>query len=162
MPRSAGGFSLVELMVVVTIISIMMMMAVPTYDRIRRKARATAIANDFRVYAAAFQAHAHAAGSWPDDTPAGGIPPGMTADELNLNQWTATTSIGGKFKWERHLLINGTQYNAALSIASTADTSPLNDADLMEQLDRELDDGNLSQGNFQIGDDYSPVYIIER
>ena len=48
-PRSIAGFSLVELMVVVTIISVIMAMTIPSYRRLQKKARAAAIINDFRV-----------------------------------------------------------------------------------------------------------------
>src|SRR3954471_19507652 len=90
-PRSTAGVGLVELMVVVTIISMIMLAAVPTYNRIQRKARASTIVNDFRVFAAVFQAHAHETGSWPAETPAGVVPTGVNTSEINFQAFTRIT-----------------------------------------------------------------------
>ena len=116
-PRSVSGVGLVELMVVVTIISMLMLAGVPTYNRIQRKARASAITNDFRVFAAVFQAHAHETGSWPAET--------------------------------------------AVGIASSATSTVILDVDLMREIDRALDDGDLTTGSFRLGGDGGPLFILE-
>src|SRR5258708_3970631 len=114
-PRSTAGVGLVELMVVVTIISMIMLAAIPSYTRIQRKARAAAVANNFRVFAAVFQAHVHETGSWPPATAAG---------------------VG-------------------------AASGVLLDMDLLEEIDRELDDGDLNAGSFRLNADGGPIYILE-
>lgn len=168
LPRSAAGvIGLVELLVVVAIISMLMMAAIPTYERIKRKARAGAVANDFRVFAAAFQAHAHEAGAWPPEAAAGDIPTGMNATELNAKDWQRVTPIGGKFDWDYNQVhpggtSAGGRWTAAIAIASTSDSSVIMDADLLEELDRVLDDGNLSTGNFRLSGEGGPLYILER
>ena len=91
-PRSkAGVMSLVELMVVVLIISMLFLAAVPAYQRIQRKARASAIANDFRVFGAVFQAYAHEKGAWPPEAASGVVPTGLTA--ADLNHFTAVSGV---------------------------------------------------------------------
>jgi len=80
--RATDGFSLVELMIAVLIISLLFFMAVPTYQRIQRKARATTVVNDFRVFGAAFQAYAHEKGSWPPEAGAGVVPTGMSQQDF--------------------------------------------------------------------------------
>jgi prepilin-type N-terminal cleavage/methylation domain-containing protein len=99
LPRSTAGVSLVELMVVVTIISLLFLTAVPTYQQIQRKARASAIVNDFRVYAGVFQAYAHENGTWPPEAAAGVVPTGITAQDLKIDAWMSVTPMGGKFDW---------------------------------------------------------------
>ncbi|MSU66465.1 MAG: prepilin-type N-terminal cleavage/methylation domain-containing protein [Opitutus sp.] len=57
--RPAGlrrGFTLLEIMVVVTIISVLAMLVVPAFARIQRRAKTTTIMNDFRVFETAFVA----------------------------------------------------------------------------------------------------------
>lgn len=168
LPRSAAGVGLVELMVVVTIISILMLAVVPTYNRIQRKARASAVANNFRVFAAVFLAHAHEAGSWPPDSTAGVVPTGMTNDELKAESWTRITPIGGQFQWAfNEVQPGGTspggRWRAALVISNSADgTSPvLIDSDLFEEIDLELDDGNLNTGSFRLSADGTPLFVLE-
>jgi type II secretory pathway pseudopilin PulG len=58
-PRSTAGVGLVELMVVVLIISMLMALAVPSYQRVRKRAKAGAIVNDFRVFSAVYLSYAH-------------------------------------------------------------------------------------------------------
>lgn len=161
-PRSTAGVSLIELMVVVAIISMIITMAVPAYQRVQRKARASALANDFRVFAAVFQTYAHENGVWPDEAPAGVIPNGVTSEELQTNAWTLPTSaVGGHFDWENGQLHNGVRYTAAIAIADTADAPLLVDLELFQEIDEALDDGNLATGSFILGDNNCPLYILE-
>ena len=166
-PRSAAGVGLVELMVVVTIISMIMFAAVPTYNRIQRKARVATLVNDFRVFASVFQAHAHETGSWPAETAVGVVPPGMNSAELKTESWTRQTPMGGQFDWEFMQVhpggTSGTPPNkcrAALAINNGATTMILAE-DLLKEIDRVLDDGDLSTGNFRLGGDGGPLFILE-
>lgn len=166
-PRPATrAFSLVELMIAVLIISILFAMAVPTYQRIQRKARATAVANNFRVFGAAFQAYAHEKGSWPVEATAGVIPTGISSLDLQTVVWSLKTPMGGKFDWENDQIhpggtSPGGKWRAALAITGTSDAPLIVDADLMEAIDRDLDDGDLTTGNFRTGFGDCPLLIIE-
>jgi type II secretory pathway pseudopilin PulG len=165
-PRSAAGVGLLELMVVVTIISMLMLAAVPTYNRIQRKARASTIVNDFRVFAAAFQAHAHETGSWPGESAAGVVPTGVTSVELNYTAFTRVTPMGGQFDWDFNQVhpggtSPGGRWRAALGINSTATSSVILDAELLKEIDAALDDGDLNTGSFRLGADGGPLFILE-
>jgi type II secretory pathway pseudopilin PulG len=149
-------------MVATTILSMLFFLAVPTYQRLQRKARAGAIVNDLRVFAAAFQAHAHEAGSWPADVAAGVVPPGMTAEELKSVDWVRPTPIGGKYNWEYDQLQGGgIRYRAAIAITGTADALLLIDADQFLEIDRVIDDGDLATGSFRLGFGDAPLFVIE-
>lgn len=166
-PRPADrAFSLVELMIAVLIISLLFLMAVPTYQRIQRKARATTVANDFRVFGAAFQAYAHERGSWPLEAAVGVVPTGFTSQDLQTGVWATKTPMGGKFDWENNQVhpggtSPGGKWRAALAITGTADAPLVIDADLMKEIDRALDDGDLTTGNFRTGFGDCPLLIIE-
>jgi type II secretory pathway pseudopilin PulG len=166
LPRSTAGLSLVELMIVVLIISLLFLAAVPAYQRIQRKARAAALINDFRVFGTVFQAYAHEKGSWPPESPAGVVPPGITDNDLQINAWTKPTAMGGQFDWENNQAhpggtSPGGRWRAALAITGTM-TSPLViDATMMKEIDEALDDGDLETGNFRKGFGDCPLLIIE-
>ena len=166
-PRPANrAFSLVELMIAVLIISLLFLMAVPGYQRIQRKARATAIANDLRVFGAALQAYAHDKGTWPPESAAGVVPTGLTSQDIQTNVWKTTTPIGGNFDWEYNQVhpggtSPGGKWRAAIAITSTTAAPLLVDADLMQAIDAELDDGDLTTGNFRTGFGDCPIFILE-
>lgn len=161
LPRSCRGVGLAELMVVVTIISFLMMIAVPSYQRIRHKARASALVNDFRVFAAVFQAHAHERGAWPAEVAAGVVPSETGNEELKAGSWTRPSPIGGKFDWEYNQIHDGTRYRAAIALADTSDAPLMIDLDLFRIMDADLDDGALETGNFRLGENLCPLLILE-
>ena len=165
-PRSTAGVGLVELMVVVTIISMIMLAGVPTYNRIQRKARASTVVNDFRVFAAVFQAHANETGSWPAETAVGVVPAGMNNAELKTESWQKITPMGGQFDWDFNQVhpggtSPGGRWRAAIGIATSATSTVILDVDLMEEIDRNLDDGDLNTGSFRLGGDGGPLFILE-
>jgi type II secretory pathway pseudopilin PulG len=149
-------------MVAVTILSFLFLLAVPTYQRLQRKAKAAAIANDLRVFANALQVHAHEAGSWPPEVAAGVVPAGMTSEEFKYDDWTHPTPMGGKFDWEYDCIHGGVKYRAAITITSTSDAPLILDDEMLLEIDRTIDDGNLDDGNFRRDGDGSPLFIIEK
>ncbi len=165
-PRSMAGLSLVELMIVVLIISMLFFAAVPAYQRIQRRARAAALVNDFRVYGAVFQAYAHEKGAWPPESAAGIVPTGITSQDMQTDTWSKPTPMGGKFDWEYNQVhpggtSPGGRWHAALAITGTSDAPLTIDADLMQEIDEALDDGDLTTGNFRTGTFDCPLLIIE-
>ena len=77
MRRRRHGFTIVELLVVVTIIGILARIALPKYQQIRLKARAAAIISELQVVrGAAYQAYENN-GVWPLDVATGKVPPEM-------------------------------------------------------------------------------------
>jgi type II secretory pathway pseudopilin PulG len=164
-PRSTSGVGLVELMVVVTIISMIMLAAVPTYTRIQRKARASTVVNDFRVFGAVLQAHAHETGSWPVEVGVGELPrigvgpETMSGDELKPDAWKRITPMGGQFDWENNVLYAGVRYRAAIAIFEST-TPVIMDVALLQEIDIALDDGNITTGSFRADGGY-PLFILE-
>lgn len=160
-PRSIRGFTLVEIMVVVTLISLIAMLSVPTMQKIRRKARATAIANDFRVFATAFMTYSQENGAWPVETAAGITPAGMDP-YLRGGAWPRVTPMGGRYNWENLQLHQaGFRPRAAIAITSTGDSPILVDASQLTAIDEAIDDGDLTTGNFRVGAGNAPLFVIE-
>jgi type II secretory pathway pseudopilin PulG len=154
-----AAFSMTEIMVVLTIISLLGAIGMPTLQKVRRHTAATAIGNDLRTYAAAFDAYVHETGAWPAETAAGVFPPEM-ASRIYAATWVKPTTIGGQYNWDRGQMHAGRTYAAAIAISDTATSPFTQDADLLQAIDAIIDDGDLTKGNFFIGDNDEPVFII--
>ncbi|HWA85247.1 MAG TPA: prepilin-type N-terminal cleavage/methylation domain-containing protein [Opitutus sp.] len=156
-----AGFSLVELAVVVAIISIFIAIALPIGQHLVRQARSAAVINDLRVFSAAFQAYANEHGDWPDgDGTPGAFPPGMET-YLRQTNWQHPTPIGGSYAWDPNSTQGGGRYRAAIVISSIEGNPVSADAAQLLDLDRKLDDGNLATGNFVLGFQDEPVFVLE-
>jgi prepilin-type N-terminal cleavage/methylation domain-containing protein len=154
-----AGFSIIEIMIAVTIISLLAAIAVPTLKSVKRRTVATAIGNDLRTFAAAFDIYAHQNGRWPAEVAEGVMPPEM-ADRINGGAWLRPSPLGGLYNWDNGQLHAGKVYRAAIAISSSGSSSNPMDYELMEAIDRVIDDGNLTTGNFRLGADDEPVFIV--
>lgn len=134
--RQQTGFSLVEIMVVVVIIGLLAAIAIPAFTASRTRSQATALANNFRVYAAAFEIYATENGHWPEDVNEGVIPPGM---EGRLPRFLEPTVVQGKWDWEKGIM--GVTSGISL-VGSTGSKA------VFERVDKILDDGDLGSGRF--------------
>jgi prepilin-type N-terminal cleavage/methylation domain-containing protein len=154
-----SGFSLVELMVTIAILSLLIAAIVPTMTHIRRRSLATAIGNDLRVFATAFEAYAHESGNWPAETDPGALPPEM-ASRISITAWQRQTAMGGRYNWDNNQMHYGARYQAVIAISSVSNSPVMQDLDLFEAIDRVLDDGVLTTGNFRLGSDDEPILIV--
>lgn len=136
--RRPGGFTLVEIMIVVTIIGLLAALAIPAFARIQLRSRASALANDLRVGQAAFETYALENGGWPPDG-AAGVPPEM-AGYLSMEKFNGPTPFGGNYDWDFEQF----GFTAGLSVYN-----PDADLDTMGRVDAMIDDGNLATGNFR-------------
>jgi hypothetical protein len=89
------------------------------------------------------------------------VPSEIKSNEMRADNWTRTTPIGGKFDWEYNQVHNGGNYRAAIAISDTVGAPLLVDLEMFREMDRRLDDGNLSTGNFVLGFGNCPLLILE-
>jgi len=136
--RRPGGFTLVEIMIVVTLIGLLASLAIPAMNRIRTRARVTAFVNDLRTGKDAFETYALENGTWPADGTAN--VPNVMAGYLNLAKYSGTTPLGGAWDWDYGVF----GVTAGLSVDSP--TAAITD---FAQVDVMIDDGNLSTGYFR-------------
>lgn len=146
---------------VVLIIGILAALSVPALKKNAMNARSSAVMNDLRVYAGAYQAYAQEHGDWP---PGGGAPgtfPAGMDGYLSSTNWSRKTPIGGNYQFATQSPQAGGRYAAVIIIASTTDNPVTSDANQLTDLDVKLDDGNLSSGNFFLGYRNYPVFVLE-
>lgn len=160
-PAAAAAFTLVELSVVVAIISVLVAIAVPTTKNLVFRARSSAVQNDLRVFAAAFQAYAQEKGDWPPGTGVPGAFPAGMEGLLGATNWQRTTPIGGNYTWDPNSLHQGTRYRGVIVISTTENNPVTSDRMQLLDIDRMMDDGNLDSGNFLLGYRNYPIFVIE-
>ena len=149
--NTAGGFSIIELMVVVSVVGMLSVMAWPSFQRVQRETTATRLSNDFRVYSATFEMHALEQGKWADDGIGNELPDSIKPYFSNSG-WSSEPPTGGYWGWEKGTL----DYTAAIVLVPASDN-----IELFIRIDRILDDGNLATGNFlKLPSRY--LYILER
>ena len=138
--RSKAAFTLVEIMIVVSIIALLAAIAVPSFLRARQRAQSSKFINNLRIARDAFDTYAIEHQRYPADTYRGVIPPGMeTYFGKNLN-WQRTTPIGGNWDWEYAVF----GITAGISVAS-----PSVSVEQLREIDQQIDDGDLSAGSFR-------------
>lgn len=101
------GFSMIELLVVLSILGVLVRMSLPALANMRREAIAADAVGDFNVIRAAAVSQFEATGSYPADGAAGQVPPGMAPFlpsgfaftrkdyQLDWDHWTIADSTGG-------------------------------------------------------------------
>jgi prepilin-type N-terminal cleavage/methylation domain-containing protein len=136
--RPRAGFTLVEIMITITIIGFLAAMAIPAFTLMRQRSQNARLANDLRSFSGAFQTYIMENSDWPADVSPGVVPAEM-AGSLS-SAWTMPLACGGQWEWDYEPstpLIAITLYNP---------TAPLTQ---MLALDRLIDDGNATTGRFR-------------
>lgn len=160
MDRSRRGFSLIELMIVITMIGILGASATAGFQRISARSQASAFWSDVRVFGEAFGRHAQEHGSFPVAPGTAGLVPSGMADYLRRSNWQKPTPLGGQYEWIDRDSVTGfaRPLNGAVRVTGCTWTM-----DQLRRLDGWFDDGNLATGNLTVGDAGTSVYfVIER
>lgn len=147
--KKLSGFTLVEIMVTVSIIGLLTSLSVPAVMSAKDKALAASLANNFRTYAAAFEIYCLENGTWPEDGSPGTIPAGM---EDRLTKFSEPTHQGGLWDWE---------YKAVGVTAGVSLRQGTFDQQVLARIDEILDDGDLTQGLFRTTNGDGVTYILE-
>jgi len=159
--RDRRGFTILEIAVVLAIMGIVTAIALPAFERMQRNSRLSALGNDLRVLAGAFQHYNAATGGWPPLSTEVGIVPAGMQDYLRDTNWTRQTAFGGGYVWERNVTHNGRKVRAAIALQSTEDSPVRMTSAEFARFDEQFDDGNPATGFIQAGYLDLPLYVIE-
>jgi prepilin-type N-terminal cleavage/methylation domain-containing protein len=135
----ARGFTLIEILIVVTLIGILMAVAVPTFVNARENSRNSVFLANLRTASGAFVNYATDNKAYPLGVADGTVPAGMESYLANF-EWSKQTPIGGLWAWDRD--VNG--YKAGVAVSG-----PTVSQRKLEEIDRAIDDGNLATGQFR-------------
>jgi type II secretory pathway pseudopilin PulG len=136
--------------IVVFLAGVVLSLAMPHWEKSARQTRAHQTVEQLRTFARAFQSYAKQHHEWPPATAlAGEVPAGM--EGMLDSGWSRRTPIGGRYMWAPNALHRGQRYRATILIRPFAGSLVANDRELMDAIDRDLDDGDLRSGSFQIG-----------
>jgi len=128
------GFSLVELMVVTTVIGILALLAVPGVTAAAQRAEATAAANDIRVFTNAIEFYS---------TSEGGYPSQMTYREMpeSIEGYLPSTWTDGTYNW---FYVNTSDYIYVYvyNLGFTPEQAV--------HIDSIIDDGNIGSGSIRM------------
>lgn len=188
--RGRGGlraFSLIELMIAVTIIGNLALIATPAFVRSLVQVRGNALLNDLRVFASAFTQYAHVNGSYPASDTSGSVVARTMSGFITAAQWTRETPIGGGYAFLKDTYVGNQQYRALIRVSTTtgssnsdASLSPAGTADTrssrstatsaikltqaqLQRVDALGDDGNLAAGQFfTSGAALTTYYVVEK
>ena len=130
-----SGFTLLELMIVVSIIGVLTTVALPAYQDYATRARLTEMVLEMDGFAMRLDEYRQIYGNYPNDTHI--HPP----DEVPMpDYWYDTTLIGGNYNWEGP---DGYPYAGIAILGATASENEI------RMLDKILDDGVLTTGRFR-------------
>jgi len=136
------GFTLVELMIVVSIIGMLSAVAIPSMRNARMQAQAMAVANDLRVFEGAFKQYSLDYKSYYPNVIFGPAPlPQEIADYLKTpDDWVRGPSFGGRYVWRPRWDPGLMGYSDQIWTVEIWDVDPQNEIQLM-LVDKHLDDG---------------------
>lgn len=147
-------------MVVVVVIGLLAAAALPTYRHITMRSKTTALENDLRNFSTAFITYNLQNGKWPANGDPQVIPPEVAG--ALPSAFAFKSPIGGVYKWNFDVPADGIACKAALIVMSESGNPINDDVAMLEMLDQQIDDGDLTTGNLQTGSTNSIVLIIER
>jgi prepilin-type N-terminal cleavage/methylation domain-containing protein len=150
--RRTGGFTLVEIMLVVSIISLLAVMALPSFMRARQEAQNAKFVNAVRVASGAFEMYAAEHSTYPPDVNRAIVPSGMSLYFGTKLDWTKPTPIGGNWDWD----YNQFGFTAGVSVVGGTASD-----EQMREIDSKIDNGDLSTGHFQDKGSGRYTFIVE-
>ncbi|MEQ9459352.1 MAG: type II secretion system protein [Phycisphaeraceae bacterium] len=137
------GFSLIELVLVLAILSVIAAIAIPRMSIASDGARITSFATTLRQFARACELYHLDHKAWPPDG-SSGLAPSELKGYVDEQAWANPTPLGGE--WDNETADAG---SVTAAIGVHFDTSDATTDALMRRVDKLIDDGALISGSFR-------------
>lgn len=149
-----AGFTLVEMMIIVAILTDIMIIAIPSFIRARTVSQNTSFIGGLRTATSAFEMYSAENNRYPADAALGVVPSGMSV-YLNGFDWSRFTPIGGRWDW----IPSSYGSTAMVGVVYTTATAP--DTLRMTDIDTRMDNGVLTTGGFRRQSSTVYTHLIE-
>jgi prepilin-type N-terminal cleavage/methylation domain-containing protein len=154
-----AGFTLLEAVIVASIIGLLAVLAIPTFTKARLRSQNATFINDLRVTGEAFEQYAMEKGDFPPDAPADVVPEGMAEYMPQRIHWETGPRIGGRWDWDRAPEKGGEIFGCCYAGISVLE--PRRTSVQMSDIDAIIDDGDLSSGSFRAREG-GYIYILQK
>ena len=152
----APGFTLIEILIVVTLLGVLASIVVPSFVSADDDAQYNAFVANVRSFAGAARVYMEKTGQYLENSNSGDCPAGWEP-YVNEQAWTNDTPIGGVWDVE----LNSFGIVSAFGVHFIAGHGAIRDDVYMMEIDRIMDDGNLATGIFRKIDSNRYYYILE-
>lgn len=132
---------------------------IPQWRSSLQQRRAAAVVADLHEFVRAFEAYVRKHGEWPPPTRAAGEVPAGMESALGA-RWSQRPVSGLRYLWAPDSLQRGQRHRAAIVLWRDGGSQLPGERRLVEEIDAQLDDGNLLGGKFQIGYADRPFLVI--
>lgn len=137
--RRVAGFTLVEIMITVTVIGLLASMSIVSFQTIRERTLATRFLNDSRELGHQFQLYAIENGEFPAGADAGVLPEGME-EYISESIWNTPSPFGGHWQWVHE--------SAGVRAAIVAVGINIS-AKQLQRFEERYDDGDMRAGTYR-------------
>jgi len=150
-----GGFSLIELLVVIVVIGILAAVVVPNTILAGDTARITATAQDLRSMQLALEAYRNKSGRWPASVGGAMLPPEIQPEFKKTDPFAKTVPTGGIYDYDGATSSRGPR----IRIYGTTG-NPIGNDEMIEKLDKEIDDGDIATGRLRKSGNTIEFYLV--
>ena len=148
-----SGFTLVEVMIIVAILTNIMLVALPAFIRSRNSAQNTRYLSDLRTISTAFEMYAAENNKYPASAAAGVVPTGMSI-YLNNIPYASRNAIGGQWYWTY------SSGSSPAAVVGSLSSFALDDV-RMAEIDMRIDNGVLTTGAWRKTDATNVQFTVE-
>ena len=132
-------------MIVVAVIAIVAALAMPAWQRSRKRAQADVLMNEMRVTGDAFQSYVAEKGNLPPSASGfSEVPPGMDIYLPKKSTWTTVAAGGGYWSWQNFAPSEVWGFSGVIGIYN-----PDFDSSQLAQIDTVMDDGDPGSGGIR-------------
>ena len=154
MTRNRRGFTMIEIMAVVTVLGALAALVIPTFGSLTDEAARAAFVADIKGYSSASSLFYAQNARWPEDSSSGAIPTGFES-YIDPVKWHKGTPIGGVWDFENASFGYGSSFGVHFN-----GTGATQDDTYMSEVDGLFDGGDLTTGGFREIEDNSRYYYV--